>query len=60
MQDNLKPAMLKLLSYCRADAKAGYDPYDALNSRLFSGFPFCVQVTTRRNPDFRNPATNLD
>jgi hypothetical protein len=40
MQNYVKPAMLKLLSYCRASAWAGYDPYDALNSRLFSVFPF--------------------
>ena len=40
MQNCAKPAMLKLLSYCRANAWAGYDPYDALNSRFFSAFPF--------------------
>jgi rhamnogalacturonyl hydrolase YesR len=40
MQNSAKVAMLKLLSYCRANAWAGYDPYDALNSRLFSVFPF--------------------
>jgi hypothetical protein len=40
MQNNVKPAMLKLLSYCRANDWAGYDPYDALNSRLFSALPF--------------------
>jgi hypothetical protein len=40
MQNNVKPAMLKLLSYCRAEEWAGYDPYDALNSKLFSIFPF--------------------
>jgi rhamnogalacturonyl hydrolase YesR len=40
MQNNVKPAMLKLLSYCRAEEWAGYDPYDALNSKLFSMFPF--------------------
>ena len=40
MQNSTKVAMLKLLSYCRANAWAGYDPYDALNSRLFSVFPF--------------------
>src|ERR1700674_4825819 len=40
MQNSAKAAMLKLLSYCRANAWAGYDPYDALNSRLFSVFPF--------------------
>src|ERR1700730_3124815 len=40
MQNNVKRAMLKLLSYCRANEWAGYDPYDALNSRLFSVLPF--------------------
>jgi hypothetical protein len=40
MQNKVKPAMLKLLDYCRAEQWAGYDPYDALNSRLFSIFPF--------------------
>jgi rhamnogalacturonyl hydrolase YesR len=40
MQNSAKSAMLKLLSYCRSEAWAGYDPYDALNSRLFAIFPF--------------------
>jgi rhamnogalacturonyl hydrolase YesR len=40
MQNSVKPAMLKLLSYCRANGWAGYDPYDALNSKLFSVSPF--------------------
>lgn len=31
---------LKLLAYCRANDWAGYDPYDALNSRIFSDLPF--------------------
>jgi hypothetical protein len=31
--------VLKLLAYCRANDWAGYDPYDALNSHLFS-LPF--------------------
>src|ERR1700693_4747283 len=39
MQNSTEVAMLKLLSCCRANAWAGYDPYDALNSRLFSVFP---------------------
>lgn len=30
---------MKLLAYCRANDWAGYDPYDALNSRLFSVLP---------------------
>jgi hypothetical protein len=29
----------KLLAYCRANDWAGYDPYDALNSKLFEAFP---------------------
>jgi hypothetical protein len=29
----------KLLAYCRANDWAGYDPYDALNSRLFGALP---------------------
>lgn len=40
MQKNTRLAMLKLLAYCRDSGWAGYDPYDALNSRLFSAFPF--------------------
>src|SRR5262245_51488524 len=34
-----KVACAKLLAYCRAQDWAGHDPYDALNSRLFSAFP---------------------
>jgi hypothetical protein len=30
----------KLLSYCAASDWAGYDPYDALNSRIFAVLPF--------------------
>jgi len=29
----------KLLAYCRRDEWAGYDPYDALNSRIFTAVP---------------------
>jgi hypothetical protein len=32
-------ALLKLLAYCRANDWAGYDPYDALNSRLLNVLP---------------------
>jgi rhamnogalacturonyl hydrolase YesR len=39
LQSRAKLAALKLLAYCRAEAWAGYDPYDALNSRLFSAVP---------------------
>ena len=32
-------AAKKLLAYCQGDNWAGYDPYDALNSRLFKALP---------------------
>jgi rhamnogalacturonyl hydrolase YesR len=35
-----KDATLKLLSYCQSRNWAGYDPYDALNSRIFEALPF--------------------
>jgi len=31
----IKDTALKLLAYCKANEWAGYDPYDALNSRVF-------------------------
>ena len=34
-----KEAALKLLAYCRTNDWAGYDPYDALNSRLYERLP---------------------
>src|SRR5574340_1033150 len=33
-------AVRKLVDYCRATGWAGYDPYDALNSRIFGKMPF--------------------
>ena len=36
----VQEATLKLLDYCRSNDWAGYDPYDALNSRLFEALPF--------------------
>jgi len=38
--DSLKTVTLKLLAYCQANNWAGYDPYDALNSRVFKYLPF--------------------
>jgi hypothetical protein len=38
--DEVKAALLKLLAYCRAQDWAGYEPYDAPDSRLFSALPF--------------------
>ena len=35
-----KDATLKLLAYCRENDWAGYDPYDALNSKIFKVLPF--------------------
>ena len=43
LQDKItitKSAALKLLAYCRANDWSGYDPYDALNSRVFKALPF--------------------
>jgi len=37
--ESLISARQKLLAYCRANDWAGYDPYDALNSRLFAAVP---------------------
>jgi hypothetical protein len=36
----LEKVILKLVAYCRANDWAGYDPYDAVNSRLFTALPF--------------------
>ena len=40
IDDHLQAKILKLLVYCRANDWAGYDPYDALNSRMFAALPF--------------------
>jgi hypothetical protein len=39
-QDDLKRAHKSLWQWCRAQGFAGYDPYDALNSRWFQATPF--------------------
>jgi hypothetical protein len=36
---DVKIAARKLFDYCRANDWAGYDPYDALNSKLFMSLP---------------------
>lgn len=36
----LSDATQQLLAYCQANDWAGYDPYDALNSRLLKALPF--------------------
>src|SRR5205814_2080979 len=40
MSNEVQAIILKLLAYCRTNDWAGYDPYDALNSRLFEALPF--------------------
>lgn len=35
-----KEVALKLLAYCRSRNWCGYDPYDALNSKIFEALPF--------------------
>lgn len=42
-----KSAVLRLLSYCRATDWAGYDPYDALNSKVLTVLPFMNFRTPR-------------
>lgn len=36
----LRESILKLFDYCNQNNWAGYDPYDGLNSRIFSALPF--------------------
>lgn len=38
--NQLEAQTLKLLAYCQANDWAGYDPYDAVNSRVFALLPF--------------------
>jgi len=43
----LRETVLRLLDYCCAREWAGYDPYDALNSRVFKALPFLNFKTAR-------------
>ena len=38
--DRITKTVFSLLNYCRDNDWAGYDPYDALNSRIFARTPF--------------------
>jgi hypothetical protein len=38
-KERTREATLKLLAYCQSNGWAGYDPYDALNSGLFTALP---------------------
>src|SRR5438132_9149849 len=40
MDDEPRTAVRKLLAYCQTNDWAGYDPYDALNSRILTAVPF--------------------
>ncbi len=40
MDNDAEAAILKLLAYCQANDWAGYDPYDALNSKTVEALPF--------------------
>jgi hypothetical protein len=40
LNDKARAVTLKLLAYCQRNDWAGYDPYDALNSRVFKALPF--------------------
>jgi hypothetical protein len=46
LYEDIKTKTLRLLDYCRKNAWAGYDPFDALNSKLFSSLP----IFNRRVP----------
>lgn len=39
LRSDVETVTQNLLAYCRDNDWAGYDPYDALNSRLFESFP---------------------
>lgn len=39
-RSNVKDITNRLLAYCRAKHWVGYDPYDALNSRVYGALPF--------------------
>ena len=39
MDSQIKTVILKLLQYCETEDWAGYDPYDALNSKVFEVLP---------------------
>ena len=38
--NDMEEAFVKVLAYCRVNDWAGYDPYDALNSKAFKALPF--------------------
>ncbi|MBZ5723507.1 MAG: hypothetical protein LAP87_00780 [Acidobacteriia bacterium] len=47
MNTDITTAALKLLAYCRANDWAGYEPYDALNSRVLAALPILDRTLPR-------------
>jgi hypothetical protein len=47
MDSNPRSAFTKLLAYCSSNEWAGYDPYDALNSKLFESSPLAKSKSAR-------------
>ncbi len=45
--NKVSAATAKLLSHCQANEWAGYDPYDALNSRVFKALPVLTSRLSR-------------
>lgn len=39
LENRVNEALVKLLDYCKKQDWAGYDPYDALNSKIFEAIP---------------------
>src|SRR5437899_3990737 len=40
IDEQLESKIQRLTAYCQANDWAGYDPYDAVNSRVFAALPF--------------------
>jgi hypothetical protein len=40
MNNHSETVTLRLMAFCWANDWAGYDPYDAVNSRAFAALPF--------------------
>jgi hypothetical protein len=47
--NGVRHSVISLSDYCRINNWAGYDPYDALNSRLFACTPFFRSRMEQRN-----------
>src|SRR6266481_9379502 len=40
IRNEIESTTMKLLAYCQENDWAGYDPYDALNSKVLAALPF--------------------